>query len=717
MLLTVSHAWSQITPVHAGIEESKEGITLAEVTFTDDLPMSTSGFGRTSSFCIDEASGSLYIADCLRSCIIHVAADGSRKDIPLPIPMSLGSIEFHDGKIYVLDNVRDLSAPAKLHVLSREGKLDASYEIPFHEDNPHPITGEKLYRKLETVYSTNKGVVVSDGNEFVLQEGRFIPYDEIAFVQRRHDQQQGFAELRYAGRSYKVTTCFELSQPFALKRLQDGSTCFSYWDVKDYGMYRRVAAVASPLGETKLHYLPLGSSFFNDPIRFDSRGQLYVASLEGRTLVISLVSRFSTSEAESLVKQIAPYWGDPSLDSIPGSEENSDSVVPLYVGGTGNSVPEGNRGVLYSKASEFKDLKWWYDPAKNAACVDGITRGSQPTWLSSITTAQFVTGVPYNWGGTQTVQGFLERIKEGYQAGNTALQQYDNYVAGVDCSGFVWSVYYDRDDDKTPGGASIDTSGLFRQLNNWSEAYLMDVGLWVGNHAVLFTGERDSSTIFTIESTGAAALGSRVCTYYRSKAQYPPWRNVAFGLKITSPNGGEMLQRGATNQITWSKLGIPDSATVNVDISTNGGSTWSPLLQNIANTGTVNWTISTTATTQARLRIRAQGTEDTSDGVFSISEPLRVTSPNGGEAWQQYSSHPIAWTTGTIGGNVKIDISVNGGVNWQTVTSSTPNGGYYDWYIVGFSPTNQARIRISSLSYPSFTDMSDSNFSLTDASR
>lgn len=97
--------------------------------------------------------------------------------------------------------------------------------------------------------------------------------------------------------------------------------------------------------------------------------------------------------------------------------------------------------------------------------------------------------------------------------------------------------------------------------------------------------------------------------------------------------------------------------------------------------------------------------------------PPRVSSPNGGESWQNFSTYPITWTTGAIGGNVKIELSVNGGGSWQTITSSTPNNGYFSWYISGISPTSQARIRVTSLTYPSCFDVSDSNFSITDATK
>ncbi len=53
---------------------------------------------------------------------------------------------------------------------------------------------------------------------------------------------------------------------------------------------------------------------------------------------------------------------------------------------------------------------------------------------------------------------------------------------------------------------------------------------------------------------------------------------------VLTPNGGESWNGGETQNITWS---LDASITnVNIDYSTNSGSSWIPVVANIANSGT-----------------------------------------------------------------------------------------------------------------------------------
>jgi hypothetical protein len=90
---------------------------------------------------------------------------------------------------------------------------------------------------------------------------------------------------------------------------------------------------------------------------------------------------------------------------------------------------------------------------------------------------------------------------------------------------------------------------------------------------------------------------------------------------------------------------------------------------------------------------------------------IRVTSPNGGETWHPMVSYSITWTSSGISGNVKIEISRDGGASWQTLDPSTPNDGVLRWRVT--RPfTALARIRVTSISLPFIADTSDGNFNI-----
>jgi Ser-Thr-rich glycosyl-phosphatidyl-inositol-anchored membrane family protein len=92
---------------------------------------------------------------------------------------------------------------------------------------------------------------------------------------------------------------------------------------------------------------------------------------------------------------------------------------------------------------------------------------------------------------------------------------------------------------------------------------------------------------------------------------------------------------------------------------------------------------------------------------------IAVSSPNGGESWQPATTETISWSsTGSPGANVKIELYKGGSLN-STITPSTANDGSYSWSI----PSGQAagadyKIKVTSTSNSSYSDFSNSSFSI-----
>ena len=92
---------------------------------------------------------------------------------------------------------------------------------------------------------------------------------------------------------------------------------------------------------------------------------------------------------------------------------------------------------------------------------------------------------------------------------------------------------------------------------------------------------------------------------------------------------------------------------------------------------------------------------------------ITVTSPNGGESWEQGSTHNITWTsTGTVG-NVKIQYSTDNGGTWNNITTSTANDGGYSWVVPEVS-SSMCKVKISEASDGSPSDTSNSVFTIND---
>jgi hypothetical protein len=92
---------------------------------------------------------------------------------------------------------------------------------------------------------------------------------------------------------------------------------------------------------------------------------------------------------------------------------------------------------------------------------------------------------------------------------------------------------------------------------------------------------------------------------------------------------------------------------------------------------------------------------------------VTVTSPNGGESWQANSTHDITWTSQGTVGDVRIELSTDGGITYSDIASSTPNDGSYSWPIPYLSLTgSNCFVRISEASDGTPSDTSDSPFTV-----
>ncbi len=89
-------------------------------------------------------------------------------------------------------------------------------------------------------------------------------------------------------------------------------------------------------------------------------------------------------------------------------------------------------------------------------------------------------------------------------------------------------------------------------------------------------------------------------------------------VRVMKPNGGEVWAGGSNQTITWTSMGV---STVKVEYTLDG-STWATVASNVsATTGAVDWTVPSSASTSARVRVSdASGlARDTSDAPFTLT--------------------------------------------------------------------------------------------------
>jgi hypothetical protein len=98
--------------------------------------------------------------------------------------------------------------------------------------------------------------------------------------------------------------------------------------------------------------------------------------------------------------------------------------------------------------------------------------------------------------------------------------------------------------------------------------------------------------------------------------------------------------------------------------------------------------------------------------VSNYTPFIRVTSPNGGESWEEGTGHIITWNSSGLMGNVKIEYSTDNMNNWIEITPSAENTGSFNWTIPS-GPSNQCRVRVSDSS-GSISDTSDAVFTIAE---
>ncbi|TSC95078.1 MAG: hypothetical protein CEN87_90 [Parcubacteria group bacterium Licking1014_1] len=185
--------------------------------------------------------------------------------------------------------------------------------------------------------------------------------------------------------------------------------------------------------------------------------------------------------------------------------------------------------------------------------------------------------------------------------------------------------------------------------------------------------------------------------------------SVNRSIKITSPNGGEVLKFGETHRVTWTSQGI-DKVAISVynDTIFGSGSTnyLDPARTSLsvpASQGYFDWTIlqnwspKPTPGNENRYKISisdvnadATGIRDVSDNYFSIVAPttqptFAVTFPTAGVALNEGSTYNLSWT-GSDPGVTSYQIDLAGGALGNTATkflgiAYVSQGSSFSWTI------------------------------------
>ena len=193
---------------------------------------------------------------------------------------------------------------------------------------------------------------------------------------------------------------------------------------------------------------------------------------------------------------------------------------------------------------------------------------------------------------------------------------------------------------------------------------------------------------------------------------------LAGGITVTSPNGGESVALGATEIITWDST---DNTGADVTILVFKGTQFLTLAESTPNDGSYEWTVQEYLPDGSDylivvVSVASPSVFDTSDGAFTVYDgggpPVTLTNPNGGETVIRGSTETITWSsTDNVGANVKIRLLK--GALFLVLAESTPNTGVFDWAVQDYLPDgSDYLIEVSSATNPGIFDTSDATFTI-----
>ena len=82
--------------------------------------------------------------------------------------------------------------------------------------------------------------------------------------------------------------------------------------------------------------------------------------------------------------------------------------------------------------------------------------------------------------------------------------------------------------------------------------------------------------------------------------------------------------------------------------------------------------------------------------------------PNGGELWEIGTQQEIAWTSQSVTGNVRIELSRDDGATWTSLTDDALNSGSLTWQVFG-PASNRCLVRVRA---GALSDVSDGLFEI-----
>jgi len=213
-----------------------------------------------------------------------------------------------------------------------------------------------------------------------------------------------------------------------------------------------------------------------------------------------------------------------------------------------------------------------------------------------------------------------------------------------------------------------------------------------------------------IQISAQGALGSPVEAIVIQAGDATPLLSVTPGARTVPPDA-------TTTEFSVTNAG---NGTMHWNASVVSGGTWASIHSGTSgiDEGAISVSCQRNDSASSRtavIRVEAEGA-DGSPKELTITQqerqPLRLTSPNGGEWWKRGSSHVITWTSDPRIASVSLVLMKGGNVS-RMITLSTDNSGTHAWTIpTDTEPGRDYQVQVMSVTDPTIHDECDGDFAI-----
>jgi len=475
---------------------------------------------------IDEAGIFLYLLDSANQRILAFnTTDKSFSSIPLP---SNEADDFCvlDGKHFYLL----FGGDKKVVLYNRAGEMIREYPIP---NKIMPI-GLQCHPKRGLIFAAFDGHFYRFNNDTPLQ---YVPRKHYAFHVERHDDSQGMIWLH----NNDVNMTQELSIEARIGVLKtinfigvdnDGNSYVSVEEIQDEGAasekvvrsLRQYTATGELVAEAELPYSVYAYTF--QDLAVTPSGEVFQMVPIKTGLEIVKWQRDTQPKMRG-AKTPGPLFN--KLFSY--SEEQPEDFEPSEAddGITKGKEPRFrgyNRAVtrkeIIDNAKTYVNARFYVDRAN---ITHGKYMGGKRV-ITPISSTGYYTGVPYKWGGNDSLSAFQSGLKKGKKAGDKCAKRCSGkYVGssravGIDCSGLISQVW-----DLNSKYSTRNLSSVSTRLRSMNKLQAGDILIKKG-HVILFSHKDSQGRFYVYEASSRDwKVSGRAYTLSKLKGKrYKPYR-------------------------------------------------------------------------------------------------------------------------------------------------------------------------------------------------